>query len=64
MNRKGWLNWEVFLHIAETSGLDIKDPHINDLYAYIEEVFPGLKKIEELDLTDIEPVMPSSLFKE
>ena len=64
MDQKGWLNWEVFLHIAKTSGLDIKDPHINDLYAYIGDVFPGLKKIEELDLTDVEPVMVSSLFKE
>ena len=64
MNQKGWLDWEVFVHIAKKSGLDMNDAHLKDLYAYIEDVFPGLKKIEELDLSGIEPVMPANLFKE
>jgi len=52
------LSREVFLNIAEASGLDIKDPHIEELYSYVLTVLPGLKSLEELDLAGMEPTMP------
>lgn len=55
MAKKFWLSRETFLKIAEASGLDTRDPHMEDLYAYLQNVLPGLKKIEELDLTSMEP---------
>jgi hypothetical protein len=52
------LNKELFLSMAKAFGLDINDPHIEELYAYVQKILPTLRRIEELDLTDMEPVMP------
>ncbi len=49
---------EAFLSMAEAFGLDIKDPHMEELYAYVQKILPILKRVEELDLTDLEPVTP------
>ena len=51
------LNKEFFLSIAEAFGLDIHDPHIEELYTYVQKTLPVLKRFEELDLTGMEPVM-------
>ena len=50
---------DTFLGIAEASGLDVKDEaHMDELYSYyIRNVAPGLKALDELDLTDVEPAM-------
>ncbi|HSB03981.1 MAG TPA: hypothetical protein VLK23_02225 [Thermodesulfobacteriota bacterium] len=53
------LSRETFLHVAEDSGLDLDAAHLEDLYAYLHGLLPTLKSIENLDLTDIEPFMPS-----
>jgi Asp-tRNA(Asn)/Glu-tRNA(Gln) amidotransferase C subunit len=58
MTEKTELKKEVFLSMAKAFGLDINDPHIEELYAYVQKILPTLKRIEELDLTDMEPVMP------
>jgi hypothetical protein len=57
MTKTTQLNKELFLSIAKAFGLDINDPHIEELYAYVQKILPTLKRIEELDLTDTEPVM-------
>ena len=51
------LSKETFLSIAKASGLDTEDPHIEELYAYAQNVFPSFKVSEEFDLTDVEPMM-------
>ena len=51
------LSKETFLRIAEASGLDVNDPHIEELYSYLQGLLPGLKAAQELDLTDVEPAM-------
>ena len=51
------LNKEFFLSVAKAFGLDIHDPHIEDLYTYVQKTLPVLKRFEELDLTGMEPVM-------
>ena len=49
---------EMFLRIAEVSGLDVKDEaHMEELYTYLQGVLPGLRKVDELDLTNVEPAM-------
>ena len=50
--------------IAEDSGLDIHQTHFEDLYAYLQGLRPTLKTIEDLDLTGLEPFMPSLAKKE
>lgn len=61
MAEKHELNKEAFLSMAKTFGLDINDPHIEELYTYVQKILPTLKRVEELDLTDMEPVMPLTL---
>jgi Asp-tRNA(Asn)/Glu-tRNA(Gln) amidotransferase C subunit len=63
MVKKFWLSRESFSKIAEVSGLDTGDPHIEELYTYLQNVLPGLKKVEELDLIGIEPNMPFASMK-
>jgi aspartyl-tRNA(Asn)/glutamyl-tRNA(Gln) amidotransferase subunit A len=52
------LNKELFLSMVKAFGLDINDPHIEELYAYVQKILPTLKRIEQLDLNDLEPTMP------
>ncbi len=61
---KGSLSKETFLRIAEDSGLDIDHSHLEDLYVYLNGLRPTLKAIEDLDLTGLEPFMPSLGEKE
>jgi hypothetical protein len=56
MDKRAWLDREIFLRIAQEAGLNPEDPHLEELYAYVRDVLPGLKVIEELDLKDVEPM--------
>jgi Asp-tRNA(Asn)/Glu-tRNA(Gln) amidotransferase C subunit len=58
MKEKLGLSREAFLTIAETAGLDIRDPHMDELYRYLQNVLPSLQRPQELDLTGTEPFMP------
>ena len=51
------LNKELFLSMAKAFGLDVNDPHMEELYTYVQKTLPVLKRFEELDLTGMEPVM-------
>ncbi len=57
MEDKRKLSKETFLSIAKASGLDTEDSSIEDLYAYVENVFPNFKVSEQIDLTNTEPMM-------
>ena len=50
-------NWESFLSLAQEAGLDVDDPHMRELYDYIRVVLPGLRAVDELDLTGVDPAM-------
>jgi Asp-tRNA(Asn)/Glu-tRNA(Gln) amidotransferase C subunit len=54
-----WLDKEAFLKIAEVSGLDMTDRHMEELYAFVQQLLSNLKDIEDLDLRGMEPFMPS-----
>ena len=64
MSKKGSLSKDTFLRIAEDSGLDTHSPHLEDLYAYLQGLRPILQTVENLDLSDLEPFMPSFTKKE
>ena len=64
MSVKGLWDKEIFLRIAEDSGLDVDTSHLEDLHAYLIGLRPTLKAIENLDLTGLEPFMPSLSKKE
>ena len=50
------LSLETFLKIAETSGLDVNDqPHMDELYAFLQTLIPTLRKVRKLGVADAEP---------
>ena len=51
------MSWEAFLNVAEASGLDVDDPHMQELYDYLPTILPGLKAIDDLDLSGVDPAM-------
>jgi len=55
---------ETFLHIAETSGLDVTSPHMEELYTYLLSVLPGLKISQDVNVVDLEPAMIFCLSRE
>ena len=59
MADKFWLDKEAFLKIAEVSGLDMTDQHMEELYSFVQNILPSMRDIEELDLTGMEPFMPA-----
>jgi hypothetical protein len=52
------LSRETFISQAKAFGLDTKDPHMEVLYAFVQKVLPGLRIIDDLDLTGLEPTWP------
>ncbi len=58
MKEKLGLSREAFLTLAERAGLDPGDPHMEELYRYLQNVLPGLQRLQGLDLTGTEPFMP------
>lgn len=50
-------SWESFLSAAKEAGLDADDPHMTELYDYIRVILPGLRAVDELDLTGVAPAM-------
>jgi hypothetical protein len=55
---------ELFIRIAEESGLSTDPSHLDSLYAYLQGVLPSLRTIEDLDLGDAEPFVPLFMKKE
>ena len=57
MSSKHLLTWEDFISMARAFGLDIDDPHMEELYAYLPTILPGLKAVQEIELTGVSPAM-------
>ena len=51
------LTWEGFLSIAQRSGLDVGDAHLAELYDYLQALLPGLRAIDDLELSGVDPAM-------
>jgi len=58
-----WLSKEAFLKIAEVSGLDTADQHMEELYAFVQQMLSNLKDIDDLNLEGMEPFMPPLSLK-
>lgn len=55
---------EAFLSIAKSSGLEMSDLHLEELYRYVDKLFPDFKVAENIDFKDIEPMPTFGLPKE
>ena len=64
MTIKTPLGRDTFLCIAEASGLDPRDPHMDELYSYAQNALPPLRALDRIDLSDLEPTMPLLTAKE
>ena len=43
--------------MAAEAGLDIQSPHMDDLYAYTSGVLDGLRSLQNLDVSGVDPDM-------
>jgi Asp-tRNA(Asn)/Glu-tRNA(Gln) amidotransferase C subunit len=58
------LDKETFLSVAKLLNLDEKDSHLEELYTYVEKLFPSFKVAEGMDLAGIEPMLTPVFPKE
>ena len=64
MTEETALSKDTFLCIAEASGLNPRDPHMDELYSYVQNALPPLRSLDGLDLNGLEPTMPLLTAKE
>ena len=56
MSEMGELRRERFMAMAEAAGLDVSDEaHMEELYAFVQALLPGLEAVRDLDLSEQEP---------
>lgn len=55
---------ETFNSMAKEFGLRADESHMEELFIYVQKIWPTLKRLDELNLTDLEPFIPSYPFKE
>ena len=44
----------MFLNMAKALGFDPDDPHLDDVYPWVERILESLKPLDELDLEDVQ----------
>ena len=49
------LTREAFDYLAEAAGLDTNDPHMEELFPYVQNALAGFAKLGELSVDDYEP---------
>jgi len=58
------LDKETFLSMTKVLGLEEEDSHLEELYTYVEKLFPNFKVAEGIDMIEIEPMLTLILPKE
>ena len=61
------LTREAFDYLARAAGLDASDPHMDELFPYVQNALAGFAKLEELAVDDWEPgsaFNPAQPYKE
>jgi hypothetical protein len=64
IRRRGMIDKDTFLSIVKSSGLEMSDSHLQELYTYVEKLFPNFKVAEGIDLKETEPMLTLVLPKE
>jgi hypothetical protein len=64
MEDKIWFDKETFLSMAKLLKLDEEDFHLEELYTYVEKLFPNFKVAEGIELKETEPMLTLVLPKE
>jgi len=58
------LDKETFLSMTKLLKLDEEDSHLEELFTYVEKLFPNFKVAEGMDLKEIEPMLTLIFPKE
>ena len=56
MGQQG-LDRDSFIKMAGILGFDPDDPHLDELYPWVEQVLKAVEPLDELDLKGVEPDM-------
>ena len=51
---------QAFLHLAQKAGLDVKNPHMDELFSYTQVVLDSLKSLHDYSVDGFEPDMAFS----
>ena len=51
---------QAFLHLAKEAGLNIQDPHMDELFSYTQLVLNSLKALHDYSVDGFEPDMAFS----
>ena len=57
MPTKNPLTREAFIYLAGQAGLDTSDPHLEELFPYVQSVLASLESLQEIDVAGTEPDM-------
>lgn len=49
---------ETFNSMVKEFGLEADASHLEELFIYIQKIWPTLKRFNELEFKDLEPFMP------
>jgi hypothetical protein len=58
------LDKKTFLSMTKVLGLEEEDSHLEELYTYVEKLFPNFKVAAGMDLKEIEPMLTLVLPRE
>ncbi len=51
------LTREAFLYLAAQAGLDVSSAHMDELYPYAENALAGLRSLDAINVSEVEPDM-------
>jgi hypothetical protein len=51
METEAGISRDSFLILAAIAGLDANDPHMDDLYPFVQTTLAGLKALSDIDVT-------------
>ena len=60
MATEATFNHSAFLHLAQEAGLDVKSPHMDELFSYTRVVLDSLKSLHDYSVEGFEPDMAFS----
>ncbi len=49
------LTREAFIYLANQAGLDTSDPHLEELYPYVQSVLSSIGSLQDIDVAGTEP---------
>ena len=61
------LTREAFDYLAQAAGLDLADPHLDDLFPYVRNALAGMERLRQIPVADTEPdqaFRPAQPFQE